>query len=276
MPSLIERLLVGEVSLVDEAANRRSLLLLKNLGDKPVDKLVKLALETTLEDEGSITKKLDGVSEDSQNAVLAALRILRGHGEELDSEVMKSLATDFGIPEPKVVPPPPEDKKKETEEPEDAIKSLPEDLQEVFTKQRETNDVLQKRLDKAETRADVLERASKLDDYVVKAKELGLPGANSEEMGEALLTIDENAPEAYKRMISVLESTANVLKDSKLFKSVGSSAPGGGENTAWEKITKRARQREAESNGKINFQNAVDQIMREDRSLAEQYQEETR
>jgi hypothetical protein len=274
MSNLIERVIVGEVSLVDEAANRREILLLKNLGEKPVEKLVKLALDTQLEDEGAIIEKLDGVSEESRDAVLASLRILQAHGEELNSDIMKSLATDFGLPEPvvekktekKVEPP--------TEEPK--VEDLPEDLREYFTKQMEANDTLQERLDKAELRADALERAGRLDEFIRKAKDLGLPGTDSEEFGETLLSIDESTPETYAKLVGVLEDTAKVLKESKLFKAVGSDADGGDTGDAWSRIQKAARQRMADTNGEISFQKAVDQIISEDKDLAKQYLKETR
>jgi len=188
---------------------------------------------------------------------------------------MKSLATEFGVPEPVAQTKKPEDKVKEPAE-DPKVEDLPENLREYFTKQMAASDTLQKRLDKAETRADALERAGRLDEFIRKAKDLGLPGTNSEEFGETLLSIDERTPETYKRLVSVLEDTAKVLKESKLFKSIGSDGDSGGAGDAWSKIQKAARQHMADSSEDIGFQKAVDQVMSENRDLAEQYLKENR
>jgi hypothetical protein len=268
----VEDVLVGEVSLVDKAANRRKFLLLKNLGDDPVEKIIKLALDTELDNEGAVTEKLEGVSEDSQNAVIAALRILQAHKEEVSTDLMKSLAPDFGIEIPEVEP------KKTEEEPKKTVDmdKLPEGLREHFAGIQKANEGLQERLEKAEIRADNLERTNRLAEYVTKAEELGLPGVEADTMGEDLLTIDEKAPETFKRLVGVLESTSKVLRDSKLFKSVGKTGTPDGDGSAWDKMTKLARERVSNSDGGISLAKALDEVLRENEELAAQYHKENR
>jgi hypothetical protein len=279
MPHEIVDLLIAEVSLVDDPANERPFLLIKNrTGDTTVadNQLIELALGTDLENEEAIDKKIDGLPADSQDALKGALRILQAHRENITSDVLKSLAPEMGVEfqaektEDGGDPP-----KGKDDGVGDTSKLMPE-VAAILQALQKSNSTLEERLQKSDAKVAELDRARRKDDMILKVKDLHLAKAEPDKLADALLSLQDSSPEAYDQLSEILTATSAVVVESDLLKAIGSDAAGDATETAYEKVAKAAKKMVENSNGEISFASAQDKVLKQDRDLARQYSEEIR
>ncbi len=279
MPHEIVDLLIAEVSLVDDPANERPFLLIKNrTGDTTVadNQLIELALGTDLENEEAIDKKIGSLPSDSQEALKGALRILQAHRENITSDVLKSLASEMGVEfqaeKQEGGGDPPKDK---DEGAGDTSKLQPE-VAAILQALQKSNSTLEERLQKSDAKVAELDRARRKDDMIVKVKDLRLAKAEPDKLADALLSLQDSSPEAYEQLSEILTATSAVVEGSDLLKAIGSDTAGDASETVYEKVAKAAKKMVEDSNGKLSFANAQDTILKNDRDLAKLYSEEIR
>jgi hypothetical protein len=279
VPNEIIDLLVGEVSLVDEPANERPFLLIKNRrGESAVadNQLVELALGTELENEDAIDKKIAELPSDSQEALKGAFRILQAHSENITSDVLKSLAPEMGVEF--TAPAPTGDKDGEDDKGDKPLdtKGLAPEVATVLEALQKSNSTLEERLLKSDAKVDDLKRSRRKDIMIAKVRDLRIAKAEPNKLADILLQVEDVSPESADQLREILEATSKVVEESDLLKAIGSDTQGGTDETAWDKLSKAARKMSTESGGEITFATAQDIILKNDRKLAEQYSKENR
>ena len=227
-----------EVSLVDQAANKRKFPIWKNKESNMDSKILQAVIEQELGDEKALEEWVTKakLSEKGANAVKAAFRILGGFKEELPADVMTKLAALAGMSAP-AAPAAPAAKpnpfaKKEEEKPvakkeepvAKALAGLPEEVRKALAKEKEARDLEIKTLTENNVKitkalADQADERN-LDGWNEKARtELShYPGESTEEIAKALHKMDKADPELAASQFKHMKAASDALKNSEIFK----------------------------------------------------------
>jgi hypothetical protein len=289
---------VGEVSLVDRAANKRRFLLFKQEGSTMEEDILKAVLEADLEDEAQVDEvlKAANISDKGKLAIKGAIRLLQAFKDELPKDVMKTLSglAGYEYPEPAKKPPeePPVKATAKGADGKDGACGTKYgplqkadgtlDLEQVPEELRPTVELLFKAQQDAVVREAKLETILKAErdlrltrEFVTKAEAFSHLPIKPEEFGPVLKTIQEKAPEAYDAIEQVLKAADALIVQAGAFKARGSDATTGGKD-AWTAIETKARALLQKADNKLTLAKAVDQICQQEPALYAQYLQEQR
>lgn len=109
-------------------------------------------------------------------------------------------------------------------------------------------------------------------EFVAKAEQFQNLAVDSEEFGEVLKTVADSSEEAFDKVMNVLKSADNILKQNDLFNERGSSLEGqsGG---AWGKIEKTA-QSLMEQDSSLSKEKAINKALKDNPDLYKEYMKE--
>lgn len=245
-----------EVSLVPRGANLKKFLIFKSEeGFRTMEEILKSILEIELENENDVDEVLKAakMSEKATGAAKAALKILSAYKDELPSDIINMLASlsGYGYAAPQKskdkygykmdkekdkgykMPCKKEDGSLDLEAVPEEVRPLVESLwkehETAIAKAAELEETL--RLEKEEkSKKEFISKALEFDSLNVKAEELGL----------VLKSISEKAPEGFEKIMTILKSANEAIKQGGLFKEVGTNGTNS-ENTAWGKIESMAK-----------------------------------
>lgn len=332
-PMLLTDLEAVEVSLVDHAANKRRFLLLKNdkgragdngpgkdasshlsEGGEGMNKVLKALLETEAEDEKSLLKQMltddDGdpidVSDEAQEALTAAVRLLLAYQDELPGELVAALFAlvdddnddgdndgddgdndnDDGNVEQRNTE---GAKEGETVTKQDATKVDPASLVPVKKDDgtydfsaipeavRPVIEALWKENEAAVTKAKELEATLKAErderltrEFVAKAAALKNLSLNADEMGPVFKTLSESAPDAWAKIEGLLKTANQQLSQTALFREIGTSG-GASAGSAWGRAVQMAEQMVQKSDNGMTKEQAITKVLQQNPDLYNEY-----
>jgi len=279
---------VVEVSLVDAPANKRRFLVTKNEGDRSVDELIALILETEAENEAELDAVLaeHDLPEDTIAAMRGTFRLLNAHRDTVTPEIVKAMMIKSGFL---------------TEEPvvEDIVEDVVEDVVEEAVEEAEGSDDPMAAITKADGTLDLsgvpeavrpaLERLWRerhdsdeerktlqkaLDDerqekrtaeFITKAEGLKLPG-DAEMVANLMMKVEDDDPDTYAALETWLTGLSEVVSKSALFRELGNTGDSDNEGSAYDTAQKRATSQGV----------SVDEVLKNDRALAKQVSDEAR
>ena len=231
-------------------------------------RFLKNVLDVPLEQEEKVREEIDkGMSEEAQNAVIGAARILQSFREEdgMDNALIQ-LAEMLGYNQPQAETEMDNDiNKQEQETPE-----IPEEVKKQF-------EALTKAQDEAVAKAKELEEVLKAErderltkEYIAKAKEEyeNIPGKTSEELGKILKSLNESDAEAAKEIEEILKATNAIIAKSELFVEAGKTTQET-EDDAYGKLNNMAKKLSQDTN--ISYAKAFTQIMEANPDLYAEY-----
>lgn len=263
--------------------------------------VIKSALVAAADEDAKLAKFREvakaELSDDEQNKVRMALRLLAGLKDKLPAGALKALAdaAGYGYPEPGMSKSEHEAATKiavdaavakalaEAKLPERKLfktadgteidlATIPEAQRPAFEALAKSADVAQKKLD-----AEVAER--KRRDLVEKSR-TDFPNLDATKIADVLVKSESLGAEHTKSIVEVLKQAEALLAEARPFEERGSGAGGGtsGAGTAWAKIEAAGASLVAKSDGKLTSQKAIDSFLRtaEGRALYKQHLAERR
>lgn len=276
-----------EVSIVDQAANKRGFPVWKNKKGYTMDpEILKAVMENEVGDEKNLEEWITNakLSEKGAAAVKAAFRILGGFKDEIPEDVMTKLAGLVGM-----TGPPPAVKKEELKsepkpesEPE-PLAELPEEVRKALAAKdtatalkiktlEDNNTVITKALEEEKDARD-------LAGWVEKAKtDLShYPGESSEEIAKALHKMHKVDPGLAESQCKAMKAASDALRASAILKSAGNRAGQTATGSAWGEIEKLAAGIVKKSSGSsMTRAQTVAHVLRTEQgqALYTQYEEE--
>jgi hypothetical protein len=247
-----------------------------------------LGTEDTLRD---TLKQTPELSTDATEALVGIVKLATAYAEQLPSDIFDTLAEASGFEkatDTKKAFPPAKPDTEEEETPEEKIKRLEEEAAaqkkqgSKKMEKSEESDPIKKALDKITKEADIdllpediqgavrplwkanveleqkvqkMEDETRTKEFIAKAAEFThLP--KNESFADVLKEMNEKlSPESYASIEGVLKSADNGLKESGLFKEVGSAAAIAG--TPEGKLQALAKERVAKSDSKLTIEQAM-------------------
>jgi len=264
----LEDLDIFEVSLVDSPANKRKYLMIKNesgtAGDIDVDG------EKIDEDNKDVKVEKAGVSEDVQNAIKGALKILDKYKDDLPDNVKSALnalanVVGYGYPAPK------EGKKNSDEEGYGYKKPAKKDIEGLLDEIQKQRDDYRKELAKAQEEINTLKEKEEMRELSEIAKSMN--GSVEENVKWLKVLKSSLSPEDFAKAVEREKAYSNLLKQSRIFGEIG--YPGGTLQGAVEKIETLAKSKVEKSEVK-DMAKAIQEVAREYPELYKQYLSEMR
>jgi hypothetical protein len=307
MKYILRGLEIGEVSLVDKAANKRKFLLIKSEQggkempmteviiscDESREELLKSVaemedneislLKSLMEDDDLEDIKKAGISEKAMKAVKMALGALKGVKDELPKDIMEKLASIGGYEMPKT-------EKACDEEGKDKMKKsvggytivknedgtvdysdVPEEVRPLVKSLWEQNEESAKQAAEAERIAKEERDARVLKEYVSKAAELKNLATDVDKFGAILKAANEKLDaEQYEELDRVLKAAEEAVAQSVLLKEAGRAGDNDNDDgSAYSKLEKAAMQINKDEGDKFpTFEQAFVEAGRRDPDLA--------
>lgn len=263
-----------EISKVDEAANRRKFLVLKNKGSM-MDEILKNVLDVEVEGEDVISKSAD-LSEKQKGALVALMRIASSYRDELSSESVADTLKAAGIELPQAEPVVEQAEETPAQEEEvDVAKAadLPEEVQEVFKALQDKVEKQEQELLAQKAAHDKAQEKLLRAEYTAKAKEeFGYLGGY-EQVGLALKGLAEHK-ELFAAWEPILKAANEKIEKGNFFTESTRPSDGEGEvqKSAYDKLNERAQELLVTKKAKSMSQ-ALVMAASENRELAEEARE---
>lgn len=141
---------------------------------------------------------------------------------------------------------------------------------EADTKLRKEMDDLKKMVEERDAKLAKMEDERLTKEFVEMAKEYPYAG-KADEFGLLLKEVSQKAPDAFKGIEMALKGMTAQIKEGNLFKEVGKT-PTSSATTVVGKVTELAKARVTD---KISLEKAMDQVLRENPKLYDEYRTET-
>lgn len=284
MLNRLTSLKVGEVSLVQRAANQRRFLLLKaddGNGDEGRMNEIISVIQTPVEvdEKAEELMKQANLSEATRDMLRASLRLSNAFRKEVPVDLFRQLAALLGFGESQVD----EDEHKEVDEgmPEEKVASAitKEDLDKLPAEMRPFVETLWKQQEEAVKKAEALEKAlndqrdrQALREAIAKADSFKALPIKADEFGPVLKALADKAPEEMAKVEEVLKAADEALRQSSIFKELGSDAKGGpGTGGAWSKIEAAAAQIVQKAESSMTKEQAIAKVLAENPALYQEY-----
>lgn len=286
--NLLFDMLIEETSLVPYGANDRTFFLRKAANMNP--DTLNAILATGLDNEEAFTAfcSVNEITGEAADALRCVLQIIAAYREALPDGILSSIPTLAGVegemekgeapPEPAVDMVPKADYDKVVSELAEVTKAakaneIPDEAKPFVEQfQKEASEHADE-IKKAHDRIAELEAAHRRSEFVQKAAEFGDLPMEAAELGAIMQGIADHDEALYPKLESLLKAVNESMKESALFKSVGSSeAPEIG--TAEAKIYKMANELVAKSGGSMTKQQAIAKVATENPELYNEYNQE--
>lgn len=291
-PNLLFDMLIEETSLVPYGANDRTFFLRKVAKMNP--DTLNAILATGLDNEEAFTAFCaeNEITGEAADALRCVLQIIAAYREALPDNVVGVVPMLAGVeasaegemekdetpPEPAVDMVPKADYDKVVSELAEVTKAakvneIPEEAKPFVEQFQKEADARADEIKKAHDRIAELEAAHRRSEFVQKAAEFSELPMEAGELGAIMQGISDHDEALYPKLESLLKAVNESIKESALFKSVGSSeAPEIG--TAEAKIYKKAEELVAKSGGSMTKQQAIAKVASENPDLYNEYNQE--
>lgn len=257
MATKLKGLLVDRVDLVDKGANPDAhIMLYKRDSGDIINKKEEKAM--------TFEELMKSLNDDQQAIIKAELDAKDAAALKEKEDALKKAEEDKASVQ-KALDELKEEVQKAAKPAEDILKSVPEEVRKMV---EDAKAEAQAAVKKSQ---DLEDRMAKRD-FIAKAATLeGLP-TDADTFGPVLKNISSAVPEDYKILIDVLEKAANTIKESDLFKTIGSDVDGGATSDVTKRVETLAQELK-KSDSSLTIEQARLKVLEADPNLYKQYRE---
>jgi len=204
---------VGEISLVNKGANKKTFIFLKG---EQMDRelLLKSILETDLDKAQELAEIIKELSEEAKESIIGAMKLLQAYSDEIPEEIIIALAQLAGA-EMK------EEEKSEVAEEEKAeeVQKMDPEIQAKIEEIQKAEKEAIKKTEKLEKELAEIKEIQKIEKYNKEAKKYMVPGLPTEQLSSILKDLSEK--EYYKQLLESFGTITAIVEKSEVLKEAG-------------------------------------------------------